>query len=358
MTIRREGELLVARVRLWTAAVAMLLPLYVLSFESHEPEAWIGGAGALSMIGVSLAIRKLAERPEPPPFLGLVTSIVDVSIVSAGNVAFILAGQPLAATSGRVYFSVYLLALAFTCIRHDVRLCVVAGITAMVQYAAIVFWALRTIDPSQLTSYGAFRWDNQFARLAILVFATAINVAIVRRGRVFMTAALQDLLTGLANRRYAEARLDEALAIARRARRTVVVAMGDLDGFKSINDRYGHAAGDEVLREIGRRLREFCRATDMVARYGGEEFLMVMVDADVDGALRRLRDLQAKIGSMPTVLASGATAEVTMSIGVASFPEDGRSVDELIAVADARMYSAKHGRRTFARIGGPAFGPG
>jgi hypothetical protein len=79
----------------------------------------------------------------------------------------------------------YLLVLAFTCIRHEVRLCVVAGIAAMVQYIAIVFWALRAIDPSQATSYGAFRWDNQIVRVAILAFATAIHVAI------------EDLLTAL-----------------------------------------------------------------------------------------------------------------------------------------------------------------
>ena len=345
VTIRREGELLVARVRLWTAAVSALLPIFVLTFDLRQPEAWIGLAGALAMMGVSILFKRLAEGPEPPRLLGLFTTIADVSIVSAGNAAFVLAGQPLAATSGRVYFSIYLLALAFTCIRHDVRLCLIAGATAIVQYTLIVFWALRSIDPAQITSYSAFRWDNQLARLAVLAFATAINVAIVQRGRLFMTAALQDLLTGLANRRYAEARLQEALAIARRARRTLVVAIGDLDAFKGVNDRHGHAAGDEVLRETGRRLREFCRSTDMVARYGGEEFLMAMLDAEADGAVHRIQEFQQAFASTPMVLPNGATVSVTMSIGVASFPRDALTVEELVAVADARMYAAKHAPR-------------
>lgn len=343
MTIRREGELLVAKVRLWIAGLAALLAL--LSFERGEIEPWIGLGGSLAMIGISLAIRNLAARPEPPPLLGFFTAILDVTIVSAGNAAFILSGNPLAATSGRVYFSMYLLALAFTCIRQDVRLCLVAGITAMVQYVAIVLWALPMIDPAKATSYGPFRWDNQIARLAILGFATAIHIVTVRRGRLFLTAALQDVLTGLANRRYAEARLQEAVAIARRAKRTLVVAVGDLDAFKTVNDRYGHLAGDDVLRETGHRLRELCRSTDMVARYGGEEFLMVMFDADIDGALHRLHEFQNAFAAQPFVLRNGAKVEVTMSIGVSSCPDDAMNVADLIAIADARMYDEKKSRK-------------
>ena len=332
--------MLLAHVRLGTAAVAALLPLGVIANDLRQPEAWIALASTFALIALSLIIRKLAARPEPPALLGLFTTLIDVSVVSAGNAAFILAHQPLAVTSGRVYFSMYLIALGLSCIRHDVRLSLVAGITAMVQYTLLVFWALRSIDPAQMTSYGDFRWDNQFARLLILGFATAINVAIVSRGRRFMAAALQDLLTGLANRRFAEARLEEALALAGRGGRTVIVAMADLDRFKRINDQYGHAAGDAVLRETGRRLREFYRTSDLVARYGGEEFLIGMFDTDAR-ALHRLDTFQQEFASTPIVLPNGRAVSVTMSIGLASFPHDATTAAELVAIADARMYEAK-----------------
>jgi two-component system cell cycle response regulator len=123
------------------------------------------------------------------------------------------------------------------------------------------------------------------------------------------------------------------------------VAVGDLDAFKTVNDRYGHAGGDDVLRETGHRLREFCRATDMVARYGGEEFLIVMFDADVDGALHRLQEFQDAFAAEPIALRNGATVHITMSIGVSSCPADATNVADLIAIADARMYSAKSVRR-------------
>jgi signal transduction histidine kinase/CheY-like chemotaxis protein len=187
--VGREGELLAARVRIGAAAATGLLPLGNILFQPPDTEPWIGLAGAGAAILLSLAVQRVARRTSPPPWLGLFTCILDVCIVTAANAALTVAGQPLAVTNGRVFFSIYLLALSFTCLRQDVRLCIVAGLAAMVQYGALVAWVVSRSDvPATALSsvaYGTFRWDNQISRLAILAVATAINAAIVNQSRKF-----------------------------------------------------------------------------------------------------------------------------------------------------------------------------
>jgi len=181
--------LLAASVRVWTAAVAALLPLGNILFQPPDVEPWIALSGAGLAILLGLAVKRVARKPSPPPWLGFFTCVLDVSIVTAANMALVLAGQPLAATGGRVLFSIYLLALAFTCVRQDVRLCIVAGLAAVLQYGLLVAWVVsrseRPVAELASATYGTFRWDNQIARLVILALATAINVAVVRQSRKF-----------------------------------------------------------------------------------------------------------------------------------------------------------------------------
>ncbi len=187
--VGREGELLAARVRIWIGAVAALLPLGNILFQPPDLEPWVGLGGAGLTLLLGLLARRLARRPQPPPWLGFATCILDVTIVSAVNLALAAGGQPVAAVGGRVLFSIYFLALAFSCLRQDVRICFTAGLAAMVQYSALV---LGVVLHSQATgavlfspTYGTFRWDNQVARLVMLALATAINMAIVHQGRSF-----------------------------------------------------------------------------------------------------------------------------------------------------------------------------
>jgi signal transduction histidine kinase/HPt (histidine-containing phosphotransfer) domain-containing protein/ActR/RegA family two-component response regulator len=183
----REGELLAARVRIGSAAVAALAPLTTLITQPSDPEPWIGIGGALLAALLGVAVLGLARRASPPPWLGFFTCVLDVSIVSGVNLALILSGSPLAVTNGRTIFSIYLLTLAFTCLRQDLRMCLVAGISAIVQYGALVAWVVMRSEAAGLplasVTYGTFRWNNQVSRLAILGIATAINVAIVRQSR-------------------------------------------------------------------------------------------------------------------------------------------------------------------------------
>jgi diguanylate cyclase (GGDEF)-like protein len=149
-----------------------------------------------------------------------------------------------------------------------------------------------------------------------------------------------DHLTGLANRSLFIDRLERALLLQARSGQMAAVLFIDLDGFKPVNDRYGHAAGDAVLIEVGQRLTAAVRSTDIAARFGGDEFVI---------GLTEIRDVQhVEMLAIKLLEAIGAPyrvgdfrVELGASIGVALFPEDGQGGDMLLAAADEAMYQAK-----------------
>jgi len=150
--------------------------------------------------------------------------------------------------------------------------------------------------------------------------------------------SVTDWLTGLKNHGYFFDRLSEELERSRRYDRPLAVIMADLDDFKRINDSYGHAAGDAVLRAIGEVFRNQLREVDVACRVGGEEFGVIMPETDSDGAFQaaeRLR-LAAHEAAVPGV------GSVKLSLGVAVFPNDAGARDELVAEADQALYLAKH----------------
>ena len=149
-----------------------------------------------------------------------------------------------------------------------------------------------------------------------------------------------DALTGLYNRRFLDEFFGRELLLAKRGGHPVSVIMGDLDHFKAVNDRYGHLAGDEVLRVFGTLLTNNARASDIVCRYGGEEFLLVLPGMTTEGAVERAEQLRQAMAATP--VSNGVSRiTVTASFGVATFPTHGRTTDELIAAADRALYSAK-----------------
>ncbi|GAA4426917.1 PAS domain S-box protein [Acidovorax lacteus] len=156
--------------------------------------------------------------------------------------------------------------------------------------------------------------------------------------------AFRDPLTGLPNRVLLLDRLERALAAAQRHGTRVAVCFADLDGFKSVNDRHGHAAGDEVLTCVARRLMATVRDSDTVARLGGDEFVVLLVHiAQPDDAQPVLQRAQALI-SAPIVLTDGAIVKVGASFGVAYAPDDSADPAELLAAADRAMYARKRQR--------------
>ena len=176
------------------------------------------------------------------------------------------------------------------------------------------------------------------------LLALAIGAACRTRRRLARAERLAatDALTGLPNRRQADEMLQRLVAAARRAGRPLAVVLVDLDHFKAINDRFGHAAGDVGLRETGAAIRELLRASDHVARFGGEEFLVLLPDTSGPDAVAVAHKLRRRIAGLDVEEIDGG---LSASLGVAALPEDGDDPDELIRAADAALYRAKENGR-------------
>jgi len=139
------------------------------------------------------------------------------------------------------------------------------------------------------------------------------------------------------------------LALAERGRHPISVIMGDLDHFKAVNDQYGHQAGDEVLRVFGGLMKQQARASDIYCRYGGEEFLLILPKMPEASAIERAEQLRAAMAAAPVICGACAIA-MTASFGVATYPRDGRTGDELIAAADGALYAAKAAGRNRVNV--------
>jgi two-component system cell cycle response regulator len=154
--------------------------------------------------------------------------------------------------------------------------------------------------------------------------------------------AVQDELTGLYNVRYLHSRLTEEFKRAERHRDPLAVAMVDVDHFKQVNDRFGHEAGDTVLREVSARLRSSVREIDVVTRYGGEEFVVLLPSTHLAGALVVADRVARSLRASPFEVAGSRSLDVTASIGLALFPSRGVSTKEaLLRSADRALYRAK-----------------
>jgi diguanylate cyclase (GGDEF)-like protein/PAS domain S-box-containing protein len=156
--------------------------------------------------------------------------------------------------------------------------------------------------------------------------------------------AIHDPLTGLYNRLPLNEFFDRELRIALRRSQPISVILADLDYFKMVNDTYGHQAGDQVLRVFGNLIRQCYRISDIHCRYGGEEFLILLPDMELALACERTEELRKAVEATPIVFGT-TTIHVTVSFGVAAFPQHGQTRDTLIAAADWALYAAKdHGR--------------
>ena len=155
-----------------------------------------------------------------------------------------------------------------------------------------------------------------------------------------------DPLTGLSNRRSLDRQFETGLAHAMRTHGSISVVVLDMDRLKEINDTYGHEAGDRALRAIGGVLKTTVRQNDLCARFAGDEFVVVLWDCSPEHEARRVQELQTAVGSHPFEPRPGVRVSLSISAGPARFPHDGKTFEELLAAADARMYQDKAGRRS------------
>jgi diguanylate cyclase (GGDEF)-like protein/PAS domain S-box-containing protein len=184
------------------------------------------------------------------------------------------------------------------------------------------------------------------------VLSTRIVDAEVAALSAIEDQARHDELTGLVNRHAVFEQLDRSLSGASRSGTRVAMVFCDLDGFKAVNDEFGHSAGDALLRAIARRLERTVRSGDVVARIGGDELLIILNGVhDLDGAVQIAEKLRATV-ALPTPV-PGGTVTVSASVGV-TLADEGESVDEIVARADAAMYEAKRrGKNTVVAFAVP-----
>lgn len=163
-------------------------------------------------------------------------------------------------------------------------------------------------------------------------------------------AALTDALTGLPNRRFMSMYAPNELARTKRLNTKLAVLAIDLNEFKQINDVHGHQTGDDALRAVGHALRTLTRPYDMCVRYAGDEFVLVLTGCGPEEASRRRAELKQAISDIEFALPNGTLLPLAVSVGMAIFPDDGDTLENLLEVADSRMYGEKRGRSTAQQV--------
>src|SRR5436305_3616932 len=341
------GELLVAGLRLLTFVILLFFPLRELLLQKRAGSDVLALLTAATLgLALALAVYSATSRRLGRAWIGFASGLLDVSLVSAVLAISLILGRPHEATNNLAVFPVYFLAIAATSLRYDARICLLSGLLALAQYLAIVLyadwrWNLNSAAFAPYV-YGMFHWSTQIWRMAQLVGATALAATLVVRSRELRLLSTRDRFTGLLNRAVFNEQLEREVAFARREDGRFAVAMLDIDHFKKFNDTYGHAGGDEALRAVAHTLRGSCRATDVVARYGGEEFALVLPGV-MSGRATDLLERFRRVVAVKAIALPGRSkpASVTVSIGVAIWPDDGESPADLLRCADERLYRAK-----------------
>jgi len=175
----------------------------------------------------------------------------------------------------------------------------------------------------------------------ILADNIGLGIANLKLREAMRSLSIRDPLTGLFNRRYMEEALAQELHRSRRNDAPLAIIMLDIDHFKKFNDDFGHDAGDAVLRELGVFLKKHVRGSDVPCRYGGEEFILILSPSTIEGALRRAETIREAATHLSVRHAGHDLGNVTLSMGVAIFPDNASDVEATVKAADMALYQAK-----------------
>ncbi|HVP38190.1 MAG TPA: sensor domain-containing diguanylate cyclase [Candidatus Saccharimonadales bacterium] len=191
----------------------------------------------------------------------------------------------------------------------------------------------------------------------LLILASSLAAATIEHVLHYQSVkemAVTDDLTSVYNRRYFQERLQQQAQLSERYLHPYSLVFIDIDHFKQFNDAHGHAAGDQVLAELGRLLKRWARTSDVVVRYGGDEFVVLLPHTDLDGALLAAERLRSSIEAHPFP----RRRRITVSLGVASYPRDGKAREDLVHKADQALYLAKRSGRNCIQSLQPVPPPG
>lgn len=337
------GELIVARLRVVIALFLLLLPLINAASGGSVRETMIGLGGAVLVNVFAQIWLLLARRHRRHRWLPFASSAFDVS--AATLVLAVLAFQHLpSGLNSMVVWCGYLLAIVLTALRGDARVTLFAGVLGLVEYGTLALVAIASAtSPEQLISadYGAVTLGTQIQRLVLLAITTLISAMVTFRMQRVVEMSGTDGLTGLPNRVWLLHRAPRVMDAVHRDGSSLSLALIDLDHFKRVNDEAGHRAGDRAIRHVVAILREGAEPGENLVRIGGQEFVLLL-RKPIGSAWERVDFLRRQLLQRPFEPERGGEPfRMSLSAGIASYPQEGVDLSRLLRRADQRLQQAK-----------------